>query len=284
MKRILKKFIKSDSLLYLLIVDLKHRYQKLRGLRHDIQYTRTDPDYHLIRLGSKHCGWTYVDDPSLHQGIILSAGLGEDGSFETEFAARHEATVHIIDPTPRAVHHFGCICERLGRSREVTYSETGTQPIESYDLSNVAPDQLRLHEVALWNERKRVKFFLPKDASHVSHSIVNFQNGYVSDTPWIEVDAIPAQELLEQIGITSGQVVLMKLDIEGAEIEVIEHLLATNFLPRQLLVEFDEFNIPTKRGLARIDHAHNLLTAHGYNVIHTDGQANFLYIRNQSNA
>lgn len=283
MKRIVQK-MKTNSLLFGFLVALKHVYQRSRGLRHDIQYTRAAPGYQLTTLGSKHCGWTFVDEPSLLQGIILSAGLGEDGSFDVEFAAKYNATVHIIDPTPRAVQHFKSITSRIGLPREVAYSDTGTQPLESYDLSSVAPSQLRLHEVALWNERTKVKFFLPKNASHVSHSILNFQNEYVSDTPFIEVNAIPVRELLDEIGVTPEQVALMKLDIEGAEVEVIDSLLAANFTPRQLLVEFDEFNAPTKRGVARISHAHDRLVAHGYKIVHTDGQADFLYVRDQSHA
>lgn len=283
MKQLVTK-IKTIPVVYRMFKSLKHSYQRAAGLRHPIQDTRTVPDYKLNTLGSKHCGWTFVDDPKLRNGIILAAGLGEDGSFDVEFAAAYSAYVHIVDPTPRAVAHFHAIIGRIGKSNEIGYSETGTQKTESYNLQDVTTEQLKLHELAIWNERTTVKFFLPKETSHVSHSIVNFQNDYAKDTPFIEVDAMPICDLLNSEGIDPNDVAMLKLDIEGAEIEVIENIVRERFLPQQILVEFDEFNKPTRRGVQRIVRAHDLLVKQGYRIIYTDGQADFLYVREQKSA
>lgn len=277
MRRI-RRIVRGLPFLHRAFVVLKHGYQRARGLRHPIQSTGTDPNYHLTSLGSGHCGWTFVEDPALQNGVIVSAGLGEDGSFDVEFAAKYNATVHIIDPTPRAIDHFRALIARAGLPSETGYSETGTQPPESYDLSNVAEDQIQLHEVAIWNERTRVRFFMPKNTAHVSHSIVNFQNEYANDTPFIEVDAMPMTDVLHEIGVGPDQIALLKLDIEGAEIEVVESILAEGITPKQILVEFDEFNAPTRRGIARISRTHALLLDRGYKIVHTDGQADFLNV------
>ncbi|MDT8858151.1 FkbM family methyltransferase [Paracoccaceae bacterium Fryx2] len=282
MKWLVRK-IKSSPVVYRTYVTLKHGYQRATGLRHPIQDTGTVSGYKLTRLGSPNCGWTFVDEPSLKNCIILSAGLGEDGSFDVEFASKYGATVHIVDPTPRAISHFQSIVERLGQPKEATYSNTGTQQPKCYELGDVTVEQLQLHKVALWSERKKVKFFLPKNTDHVSHSIVNFQNEYASNTPFIEVDAMPVRDILEKNGVALKDVAMLKLDIEGAEIEVIESIFVAGFLPRQILVEFDEFNVPTKGGVARINRAHSLLVEKGYGIIYTDGQADFLYVRDQAN-
>lgn len=283
MKKFVRK-LKSIPFLYRVLVTLKRSYLRAVGLRHAIQSTNTDKGYQLITLGSKHCGWTIVDEPSLQNGIILSAGLGEDGSFDVELAAKYNATIHIIDPTPRAIAHFEAIVDRLGQPSRQAYSELGKQPAEAYDLRSVRKDQLHLHKVALWNEETRVKFFLPKNKKHVSHSIINFQHNYSNTTPYIEVGAVPLTVLMKGIGVDAIDVALLKLDIEGAEIEVLEQIVSVGFKPKQLLVEFDELNRPSKRGIMRVDKAYRLLRSCGYNLIHTDQQANFLFIRDDAPA
>ena len=43
--------------------------------------------FNYITLGATNCGWTFVDDGSLFGCTIISAGLGEDGTFDVEFAS-----------------------------------------------------------------------------------------------------------------------------------------------------------------------------------------------------
>lgn len=253
--------------------------KRLIGLRHPIQDVTTIPGYRLIRLGSEGCGWTIIDDPALSGSVIISAGLGEDGSFDVEIAARYSATVHIVDPTPRAIRHFDSIRARLSLPRCEQYSSTGRQSAAAYDLTCVGEHSLILHKFALWNRGGTVKFFLPNNTQNVSHSIINFQNAYSIETAFIEVEAVTLSTLIARIGLSQSGVTLIKFDIEGAEIEVLEDILSScNLLPRQILVEFDELNAPTRRGLNRVNRVYLLLVERGYRLIHTDGQADFLFV------
>ena len=70
---------------------------------------------------------------------------------------------------------------------------------------------------------------------------------------------------------------LLKIDIEGAEIEVIEKMVDDKIFPDQLLVEYDELLHRTERGINRMQKTHDLLIECGYNLIHSDSGANFLY-------
>ena len=69
----------------------------------------------LQRLGSHYGGWTFEPSGDLKRATILSCGLGEDASFDVEFAAAFNATVIIVDPTPRAIAHFAQMQSRLGQ-------------------------------------------------------------------------------------------------------------------------------------------------------------------------
>ncbi len=107
---------------------------------------------------------------------------------------------------------------------------------------------------------------------------MNFQQGYAQDTKFIEVDALTVADLLEDVQIDSDEVQLIKLDIEGAEVEVLSELLDSAIRPNQILVEFDELNVPSTRAFDRIDCLDSKLIENGYKCIYTDGQTNFLYI------
>jgi hypothetical protein len=70
---------------------------------------------------------------------------------------------------------------------------------------------------------------------------------------------------------------LLKLDIEGAEIEVILDMLAKRIFPSQILVEYDEMSVPSKRSRDRIQSAHEALLHNGYHLNNFDYPSNFLY-------
>lgn len=258
---------------------IKHSLKVRKGVRHPLQIAFASNKYRLVHLGTEYGGWTFVDEGGLDNTTIISAGLGEDASFDVAFAGRYGANIIIVDPTPRAVKHFEKICERFGKPDTVPFGETGSQDPEAYNLSNVQPSQLRLVEKALWNKPGTIKFFEPKDKEHVSHSIHNYQNEYRDDTDAIEVPAATIFDVMNAFDVSCEDVGLVKLDIEGAEIEVLEDMLSKGFLPKQILVEFDELNVPSKRGYDRVSKIDKQLKECGYSLIGSDGKADFLYFK-----
>ena len=259
---------------------LKIRYNKIKGIpRHPIQDSKTVSGYNITYLGSHYGGWNFVDEDTLKGSTIISAGLGEDASFDIEFASKYNAKVIIIDPTPRAITHFNAITNSLGKQSTCNYSFDGCQPIESYDLSNVNQNNFSIITKALWNENTKLKFFEPNDPSYVSHSIINYQNKYSKNTKSIEVEAVTLASLLKDLNLKVSEISIMKLDIEGAEIEVLKSCVEEGILPRQILVEYDELSIPSEKAYNRVTEVDNLLKVNGYKLIKTDGQEDFLYYR-----
>ena len=259
-----------------MLAQLKNRVMRRLARRRFAPAIEVQTSTDLIRLGSANGGWTFEASPDLLHCTIVSCGLGEDASFDIEFASRFFARVVIVDPTPRALRHFEEIQERVGQSALQSYASGGKQPATAYELSKITRDTLLLEPSALWIENATLKFFAPANPDHVSHSIVNFQNNYSRETAHIEVAAISPEELLEKYQLKT--VPLMKLDIEGAEMEVIRHMLEQSILPRQLLAEFDEMNYPSDRSKKNAERADRLLRQQGYSCRHFDGLANFLYV------
>lgn len=260
------------------------RFLRRRIMSQNVFYLQKSPTRYkrdLIYLGSIEGGKTIYNSINLKNSIILSAGLGEDASFDVEFANKFNAKVLVFDPTPRAIIHFEKVLARSGQKRTTRYTSGGCQPAESYDLRNVEPNQLCLIKKALWIEETNLKFFAPPKSSHVSHSISNFQNDYRIDTPSIEVQSTTIELILKQENINKLE--LLKLDIEGAEIEVLEDLMDKRIFPNQIIVEYDELNIEMSNlALERIERTHKILTENSYELIHSDGQADFLYILNKA--
>lgn len=239
-------------------------------------------DFPLVRLGSEYGGWTFVPFNNLEGSWIVSAGLGEDASFDSEILHRYGAKVLILDPTPRAISHFEAIKKLFGHKGAANWVQGGNQPVTLYDLSSATTENMVLIPKALWNKTSRLRFYSPTNPSHVSHSINNFQNDYRSDTPFIEVDSTTLKSVLENLD--QDHLPLLKLDIEGAEIEVIQNFLDDGLRPTQLLVEYDELVRPTKKSNLRIQRIHNRLVNSGYALINWDKPSNFLYLDSKSSA
>lgn len=255
-------------------------FRAVKGVpRHPIQNISNTRGYNIINLGSEYGGWEFVDNGDLQNATIISAGLGEDASFDIEFASKYNAQVIIVDPTPRAIAHFETIKDNFGRTNSEPYASGGQQPVGAYNLSNITNDNLILVKKALWNIATQLKFFEPTNSEHVSHSINNFQNNYNENTPYIEVESTTVSQLISDHDLNTDNISLMKLDIEGAEIEVLSDCMSNKILPKQLLIEFDELGVPSERGYARITEVDTMLRENGYKMIRSDGIANFLYIR-----
>lgn len=236
----------------------------------------TRNNFKIITLGSKYGGWSFVENADLIECTILSCGLGEDASFDIEFANHYKANVIFVDPTPRAVKHFNDIIENLGSSKLNDYKNHGAENISSYDLQFLRKSQLRLVEKAVWINNLPIKFYLPKDKSHVSHSIVNFQNNYSTETEHILVEATTIEQLIDEFGLPNLSI--LKLDIEGAETEVVKDLLSKKIYPNQLLIEYDEIQNLDNEVRNKIYQCHVALLDTGYRLVKVEN-INFLYVK-----
>ena len=206
---------------------------------------------------------------------MVSAGAGEDISFDVALAGEFGATVHIIDPTPRAVHHVKAVLSRLGCRRTDEFVPGGAQSASAYDLAKVGPNQLVLHEYALWHRDDLVNFFPPENPDHVSHTVENWRQ-VLGEQEVLQVVGRRLRSLLPQEDL--DRIALLKLDIEGAEIEVISDLLSAAILPEQVLVEFDQLAIPNRVSRRRAKHSFALLRHCGYRLAMRE-KLNFTFIR-----
>ena len=113
----------------------------------------------------------------------------------------------------------------------------------TFNLNSNGVNQATVIHAAVWDSVGEINF-LENDVGEAAYDHVEFDNGSVGHT----VPSITLNKLVEDLGGT--QVALVKIDVEGAETEVIiggEYAIATGLLP-VLMVEFTEHNLQ-RRGL-----------------------------------
>ncbi len=227
----------------------------------------------LRRAGTAYGGWVFEDRPSLRGGWIISCGLGEDASFDVEMANGPGAAILIVDPTPRAIAHFQEIAGRLGCPSQRGYVHGGKQPPESCDLSNVGRGQMVLEPQALWTESAPVRFHKPANPDNVSNSIT-FSAGGADD--FILVPATTLNEILARYAISS--VAMLKMDIEGAEVDILKSIASWQILPEQILVEFDVLRDAGPVSKKAVEEVDAMLRAQGFACVNVEDK-NYTYVR-----
>jgi FkbM family methyltransferase len=190
----------------------------------------------LVRLGSRYGGWWVPVDVLAPGTTVISAGVGEDTTFDEELIARG-CEVWAVDPTPRAEQHVAA------RIRDGALIE-----------------RFHFWPVGLWHRDETLRFYAPADPSHVSHSILNVQH----TNAWFEAECWSVARLLEQAGIEVPD--LVKLDIEGAEVEVLRTIIERPARPRALCVELDA-PLPEWRTASLLRD----LRRAGYRLAHAEG-------------
>ena len=229
----------------------------------------------LTFLGSDY-GRKAVLLDQIGDGAIISAGVGEDISFDIELMNVCRKPIVLCDPTPRAIGHVNQVLATLGKAKRSEYSSTGSQNVTAYELTNISASDINFYAKALWTVPTVLRFFAPKDPAHVSHSISNWQNDYKVDTSYIDVETVTLKDLMEVNDIDC--IDLLKVDIEGAEIEVLNKMLDDDIHPRQICVEFDELNSANKERITNCFKLIKRMRAVGYKLIYFDGLCDFTFI------
>ncbi len=165
----------------------------------------------LQTLGNRDngCSWDICPDGLNKDSVVYSGGVGNDVSFERLLVEQFGCAVHLFDPSP-----------------------TGVKTMQLPE--NLNP-QFRFSPVGLSGENGTLRFAPPLFSDEGSW----YSN---SDRATIEV---PCRDLTTLLKENSHlRIDLLKLDIEGAEYGVINHLLDQKLNVRQILVEYHHDLLP----------------------------------------
>lgn len=181
----------------------------------------------IARLGSAYGGWWVPKAILKRCGVALSAGAGEDISFDIDLA-RYKYRVLIVDPTPRATAHVEEVLKAI-QNGDTHFASKRV----SYDLDGILPEQITFWPVGLWSTDAELRFYRPRNTSHVSHSATNLQR----TTEFFVAQCKCLKTIMDELRL--DRVDIIKMDIEGAEAGIIDDMLSNGIFPEVVLVEFD---------------------------------------------
>jgi FkbM family methyltransferase len=141
--------------------------------------------------------------------IVYSFGIGKDISFDKKVMKNHQCSVFAFDPTPKSIAYVNAL--------------------------NL-PKLFRFFPIGIALETGQQKFYLPKNERAVSASTAI--NSFVDANNAITV----AMKSWEDISTELGHSVIdvLKIDIEGAEYEILPAILESKVHVKQFLIEFHD--------------------------------------------
>lgn len=167
---------------------------------------RADLDVPAVKDG----GWWFCPDALDDGSIVYSLGVGDEINFDLSIIEKYGVEVFAFDPTPNSV--------------------------DMLDTSKL-PEKFHFHPWAITAADGTLRFYprLKKDGvkSDVMFTMIPAEE---TKDDVIEVPAYCLSTITKRLG--HDRIDLLKVDIEGAEYEVLDGLIDSPVLPKQLLVEF----------------------------------------------
>ena len=185
-------------------------------------------------LGNKGAQWAICTELINKDSIIYSFGVGTDVSFDLEMINKFGVNIHAFDPTPKSIEWI---------------------------KQQVLPEKFNFHPIGIAAFDGEVEFTLPDNPNFVSGSIDNLLGTQG------EKIKVPVKDLISIMkSLSHNHMDILKMDIEGAEYDVIDDMIASNLDIKQILVEFHHRfpNIGVKKTKDTIKKLNNF----GYRIFH----------------
>ena len=191
-------------------------------------------DLQLEKIGSDYGGWVVPVALLRADWVCYAGGVGEDITFDLGVIERFGCQVFAFDPTPRASAHVEA--QASGRRG------------------------FHFMPVGLWSHDTTLRFYAPRDPAHVSHSIANLQE----TENYFEAPCRSLASLMAEL--RHSRIDLLKIDIEGAEHEVVRSMLAEGIRPTVLCMEIDQ-PAPVRQIASTVGRIRRV----GYRLVNVDG-------------
>lgn len=184
------------------------------------------------RFGSGYGGWDVVVSNLNSHSVVYSFGVGEDASFDIGLIERYGLTIHAFDPTPKSIAWV----KKQGFSEKFIMHNYGIAGFDGV-----------------------VSFNPPDNPDHVSHTILERPT---TKSNAISVSVKKLGTIMQELG--HSYIDILKIDIEGAEYEVIKDIYNSNIRPKQILIEFHH-RFPNV-GITKTKEAIDLIRHMGYKL------------------
>lgn len=161
-------------------------------------------DYQLKELGNYFLD---VDRIKKDTPLLYSGGVGANISFDEEFIKETNGYARLFDPTPSCFEF----------------------------MKDKVSENLKFYPYALYKDNIKTKIFYDRYNQVRSNSISNFLNFNEKDFYYCDPYNIPT--LIKKFN--DDEIDVLKLDIEGVSIEVVENCFDNNIYPDQIIIAIE---------------------------------------------
>jgi FkbM family methyltransferase len=211
-----------------MLAELHRLYRIYTGKSPAVTVTTKCPK---VWYGNSYGGFYVCPEALPARPRVYSIGVGKDISFDEAMIRLHQAEVYAFDPTPDSIAWF-----------------EGIQPAPS----------MQFYPVGISAKTGVVDFYLPKNPQHVSGSLLATE--LIDEGRKIQVSMKRLSDICAELQHTHIDV--LKMDIEGAEYDVIPDILQTPVSISQLVIEFHGRVLGHQKTIATVQ----MLKTHGYEV------------------
>ena len=181
--------------------------------------------------GSANNGWAILPGTVDDNSIVYSFGVGDNISFDLSLIEKYGVQIYAFDPTLQTAEWL---------------------------RAEVVPAKFSYNPLALADRDGEIEFFAPV-AGRKCHSSIEREPG---QAPSYRVPARRLKTIMQQLG--HRRVDVLKIDIEGAEYDVLTDMLESGIAVGQLLVEFHH-RFPTI-GIGKTKQAIRALREHRFRI------------------
>jgi len=210
--------------------NIKHLILKLTGrVRHLKIGVKCKHEWY----GNEYGGF-YIYPKLLNKNsIIYSFGIGEDISFDKALIEKYNCNVYAFDPTPKSLNW-----------------------IKSQKL----PENFMFYDFGISSKSGLIDFHLPINKKDVSGSIIVHDK--INLNRKVKVKMKTLNDIINEL--EHKHIDVLKMDIEGAEYDVIINILNTKISVTQFLIEFHERFF--EKGKDKTKEAIKKLNSNGYEI------------------
>lgn len=177
-------------------------------------------DWRLRKTTKQHtpdiqpCGNYYIDVSYVNQhDIVYSCGVGKNIEFDEALHKAFGCDIHMFDPTPVAIKYMA---KQMNRP------------------------YLKFYPWGVWIEDKTMPFYFKKEekSEQQNLSVTNlFQT-----TKYLVLDCYSLPSIMKRL--SHNRIDILKMDIEGTAMPVLEKLMESDICPRQMMFELEKGRTP----------------------------------------
>lgn len=154
--------------------------------------------------------WKYIPELLGRDSVVYSMGVGDLIAFDLDLINDHGLTVHAFDPTPFA---------------------------EEWVASQSLPQKFVFHAWAVAGEDGSLRLYRRVNKRGKASRVMWTAGSDAGDADdFIDAPAYTIRTIMDKLGHKG--VDLLKIDVEGAEYDILDSLQTAVILPKQLLVEY----------------------------------------------